>query len=412
LAGTDVVVKVQRPYIEQTIDIDLDILFDLARLAQERTRFGELSDLTELAEEFAIALRAELDYRHEGRNADRFRKNFSREPRLHVPTIHWTCSTRRVLVMERLRGSKIDDIAALDEAGYNRPQVAQDCAAIIIKEVLEDGFFHADPHPGNFMILPGGVVGVLDFGMVGHIDERLRLDLVRLYVAGIQMDVNGIVRQLVNMGVTDHTMDEMALKRDIQRMLNKYQGLSLQEINARELMDEITPIAFRHHLHLPNDLWLLGKTMAMMEGIGLKLDPNFDVFAVSEPFVRGLQRRLLHPSTWGPEMMQNASSWAGLLTDFPQQLSRLARQMEQGQAGMQVNMPDLDVATNRLERIVNRLIITALFATFILALALLIPYLNLTWPWGFLTWLVVLGFSASCILGVWLLWSILRSGWP
>lgn len=410
--GQEVVVKVQRPSIEQIIDTDLNILHDLARLAQERTRFGELYDMVGIAEDFAASLRVEIDYRHEGRNADRFRENFSNEPRLYIPRVHWDYSTRRILVLERIRGIKIDDIATLDAAGYDRPLVAQNCAAIIVKEVLEDGFFHADPHPGNFMILPDAVIGALDFGMVGHLDERLRLDLIRLYIAAMQLDIDVIVRQLVSMGVTDHHLDEAAFQRDIRRLLLKYQGLSLKEINAREIMEEITPIAFRHHLHLPNDLWLLGKTLAMMEGMGLKLDPDLDIFAVSEPFIRNLKRRIWHPSTWGQEAMQNAANWADLLTSFPHQASRLVQKLEQGQAAMQVNMPDLLSATNRLEHIINRVILTVLLSAFIVALALLIPYLNLTLPWGVLTWVVVLGFSASCILGLWLLWSILRSGMP
>ncbi|MCB0018395.1 MAG: AarF/ABC1/UbiB kinase family protein [Anaerolineales bacterium] len=412
LNGEEVVVKVQRPSIERIIDLDLDILYDLARLAQERTRFGEIYNMVDIAEDFAATLRAEMDYRREGRNADRFRANFSGETRLYVPRIHWDYSTRRVLVLERIRGIKIDDIAALNAAGYDRRQVALNSAAIIIKEVLEDGFFHADPHPGNFMILPGEAIGAMDFGMVGHLDGSLRLDLMRLYIAAIQLDTAAIVRQLINMGVTDHRLDEDALQRDIRRLLLKYEGLPLKEIRAREVMEEITPVAFRHHLHLPNDLWLLGKTLAMMEGVGLKLDPDFDMFAVSEPFVRILRRRLWQPTTWGPDALRGAANWADLLANFPRQTSRLLQQLEQGQAKLQVDTPDLMPAANRLERIVNRLVVSILLAAFMVALALLIPILDLAWPWGLLTWLVMLGFGAMSVLGLWLLWSILRSGRP
>ncbi|MBC7252052.1 MAG: hypothetical protein H5T62_17460, partial [Anaerolineae bacterium] len=147
--GEEVVVKVQRPNIERVIETDLEIFFDLARLLQERTPLGELYDLPEIAEDFAFTLRAEMDYRREGYNAERFRRNFAHEPYLYIPRVYWDYTTRRVIVFERIRGIKIDDVQALDAAGLDRHQIALNCARMIVKEILEDGFFHADPHPGN-----------------------------------------------------------------------------------------------------------------------------------------------------------------------------------------------------------------------------------------------------------------------
>ena len=191
--GDDVVVKIQRPGIEKTINLDLDILYDFASVAQNRTSFGERYELADLAEEFAISLRTELDFRREGRNADRFRENFSKEKHLYVPQIYWEYTTRRVLVQERITGIKIDNITALDAAGYNRHRLATHAADFVLKEVLEDGLFHADPHPGNLLILPGEVLGVLDFGTVGRLDNRDRINFARLFSVADQMDTEGIV---------------------------------------------------------------------------------------------------------------------------------------------------------------------------------------------------------------------------
>jgi ubiquinone biosynthesis protein len=409
LDGREAVVKVQRPSIEQTIDLDLDILHDLARLTQEKTRFGEMYDLVDITEEFATTLRSELDYQREGKNADRFRANFAAESHVYVPQIYWEYTTRRVLIMERIRGIKINDIAALDAAGHDRHQVALNSAAIIVKEVLEDGFFHADPHPGNYIVMPGEVIGVMDFGMVGHLDTATRLNLVRLFVAVIQLDNAGIVRHLVRMGIADHRLDEEALGRDIHRVLRKYREVALKEINAREVVDEITPIAYRHHLRLPGDLWMFGKTLAMMEGVGLKLDPDFDIFAVSQPYVRSLQRRLLQPSIWGPPVLQGVFDWVALAVDFPPQASSILNQLEQGQAKLRLNTPDLEDATSQWQKISNRFALSILLASLMIALALLMPALDLTWPWTLLTWLVVLGFGAIIVVGLWLTLSILRS---
>jgi ubiquinone biosynthesis protein len=408
--GQEVVVKVQRPDIERTIDLDLDILYDLARLAQERTSLGEIYNLVEIAEDFAATLRAEMDYRREGRNADRFRGNFADEAHLYIPRVHWDYTTRRVLVLERITGVKIDDVAGLEAAGYDHHRVAVHSARIIIKEVLEDGFFHADPHPGNFVVMSGEVIGAMDFGMVGHLEPGDRANLVHLYIVAVQLDTAGTVEQLVRMGVADHRLDRAALQRDIRRLLRKYHGMPLKDIRAREVVEEIMPIAFRHHLRLPSDLWLLGKTLAMMEGVGLKLDPDFDVFAVSEPYVRRFMRRLWLPSAWGPSALRGATDWADWLTLFPRQMSRLLERAEQGELEAQVRLPDLAQTTARLDRIANRLAVSILLAAFIVALALLIPTLNLVWPWGLLTWLIVAGFVTVSLLGLWLLWSIWRSG--
>jgi ubiquinone biosynthesis protein len=409
LDGREAVVKVQRPSIEQTIDLDLDILHDLARLTQEKTRYGEMYDLVDITEEFAATLRSELDYQLEGQNADRFRANFATESHVYVPRIYWEYTTRRVLIMERIRGIKINDIAALDAAGHDRHQVAQNSAAIIVKEVLEDGFFHADPHPGNYIVMPGEVIGVMDFGMVGHLETAMRLNLVRLFVAVIQLDNAGIVRYLVRMGIADHRLDEQALSRDLLRVLRKYRGVAVKEINAREVVDEISPIAYRHHLRLPGDLWMFGKTLAMMEGVGLKLDPDFDIFAVSQPYVRSLQRRLLQPSIWGPPLLRGVFDWVDLATDFPGQASGILNQLEEGRIELRLKTPDLEDATSLRHKISSRLTLSILLAALMIALALLMPTLDLTKPWTLLTWLVVLGFGASIVFGLWLTLSILGS---
>jgi ubiquinone biosynthesis protein len=404
------VVKVQRPDIEKIINLDLDILYDLARLAQERTPLGQYYNLLELTEEFAISLRAELDYRREGRNADRFRTNFKDEAHLYVPEVHWEYTTRRVLVLERIEGIKIDNIEALDAAGYDRHQLALHSARFIIKEVLEDGFFHADPHPGNVIVMSGEIIGLMDFGTIGHLAASDRRNLVRLYIVAVQMDIPGIVDQLVRMGIADHSPDQTTLERDIRRLLLKYHGLPLGDIRAKEVLEEIRPIVYKHHLRFPSDLWLLSKTLVMMEGVGLKLDPDFDVFAVAEPYVYRFLWRMWLPAAWGPSVVRSASAWSDLLGDFPRQTSRLLSQMERRELGLQVLLPELEKTTNRLDRIANRAILSLLLAAFIVALAMLIPTLNLTWPWGLITWIIIISFVVMSIIGLWLIISILRSG--
>jgi ubiquinone biosynthesis protein len=408
--GAEVVVKVQRPDIEATINVDLDILADVARLLQTRTPLGELYDLPGIVEEFAATLRAELDFYREGHNADRFRANFADEPYLYIPKVYWEYTTRRVLVMERIRGIKIDDIAALDAAGYDRYRIGLHAARMVIKEVLEDGFFHADPHPGNFFVMPGEVIGAMDFGMVGYLSRRTRTDLVRLYVAAIQLDEEAVVDQLVRMGVVGGAVDRMGLQHDIGRLLRKYAGLPLKAIRARDMVEEAMPIAFRHHLRLPSELWLLGKTLAMMEGVGLKLVPDFDMFAVSRPYVQRFMREMASPRAWMPSLIRGMGDWAQLLDMLPRTGMQLLTRAERGELEVSLRHQELGRALVYLDRLANRLALSILLAALIVGLALLVPAFHLAERGGLITALVILGFALASLLGLWLVISILRSG--
>lgn len=408
--GQEVIVKVQRPNIERIIDVDLDILYDLARLTQNRTPLGQTYDLVEIAEDFAFTLRGELDYRREGRNADRFRENFDGEPHLYIPLVHWDYTTRRVLVLERIYGIKIDDVNTLDAAGYDRDRIAERAARMITKEILDDGFFHADPHPGNFVVMPGEVIGLMDFGMVGHLSGGDKADLARLYIVAMQQDVPGAAEQLMRMGIAERGVDRVALERDLRRMMHKYYGLSIGEFQVGEMIEEFMTVAFRHRLRFPSNMWLVAKTLAMVEGLGRKLAPDFDMFTAAQDFVRRYRRRMWLPTEWAPSVARGATDLADLMLRLPKQTQRLLEQAERGQLEAQVRMPDLMHTTDRLDRIANRLALSMLTAAFTIAIGWVIPSLDLAWPWTWLTWFVLAGFIGVSVLGIWLMLSIWRSG--
>lgn len=408
--GQEVIVKVQRPDIERIINVDLEILYDLARIAQKRTDFGKTYDLVEIAEDFSYTLRGELDYRREGRNADHFRENFRNEPYLYIPKVHWEYTTRRVLVLERIDGIKLDDIDALEKARYDRQRIAMHSARLITKEILEDGFFHADPHSGNLVVMADEVIGLMDFGMVGHLAPSDKADLARMYIAAMQQDVSGAADQLMRMGVVDRRVDRIALERDLRRMMHKYYGLSIQEFQVGEMIEEFMTVAFRHRLRFPSNFWLVAKTLGMIEGLGLILAPDFDMFSVAQDYVRRFRRRMWLPTEWGPAMMRGTTDLADLLVRLPKHTTRLLEQMEQGKLEGQIRMPDMQQVTDRLDRIANRLALSMLTAAFTIAIAWMIPGLDMGWPWDWLTWFVLAGFVGVSILGLWLMWNIWRSG--
>jgi ubiquinone biosynthesis protein len=403
--GSQVVVKVQRPGIRRIIDTDLDILAELARGA-EYTPLARHYDLPAIVDQFAMTMRNELDYRREGRNADRFRANFAKEPQLYIPRVHWEYSTQRVLVLERIYGVRINDLAGLAAAGLDRRKVALASARVIVKEVFEDGFFHADPHPGNFVVMPGEVLGGMDFGMVGYIDDRLRMDLLRLYVAAVQMDTEGVVDQLVRMGAVDEDVRRRDLSNDIGQLLHKYRGVPLKEIRADAVINDMIPIAFRHQLRLPTDLWLLAKTLQMLEGMGLTLDPDFDFFAVSQPIVKRLMFELFMPNErWAQAMLRSMTEWGEVMVLAPRAASRLLQQAERGEL-FTVHLKEAEPMLTTADRLVTRLSLSVLMGALTLALAVLIPVFQGN---VMARILVVMGFLLSISISIWLGFSILAS---
>jgi ubiquinone biosynthesis protein len=403
-SGQMVVIKVQRPDIWPIIRSDLAVLEDLATLAQY-TSLGEFYNPIDVVSEFSFTLQNELNYLREGRNADRFRRNFVEEPYLYIPKVYWAYTTRNVLVLERIQGIKIDDVERMRDAGLRPDVVALNAARIIIKEVLEDGFFHADPHPGNFFVLPGNMIGAVDFGMVGHLFDSDRLNLIRLYIAAVRMDAEAIVEQLIRMGAAVARVDRPALKRDIGRLLEKYYGSPLKDIRAQEVVSDILPIAWRHHLNFPPDLWLLGKTLAMMEGVGLQLDPEFDIFAVSKPYVERLSREVWSPLVWGPTLLDFVMAWGDVMAIAPKVGAKLLYELESGELPLDLKMDMQKPALETLDRALTRLSVSVLTAAFILALAFLIPRASVS---PIITALIAVGFLLSAGLGVWFLISVLR----
>ncbi|MGW8225313.1 MAG: ABC1 kinase family protein [Anaerolineales bacterium] len=409
VGGQEVVVKIQRPNIEKTVNLDLDIIYDLAHTAQQRIAAASRFDVGDLAEEFASALRTEMDFRREAWNADRFRKNFEDEPHLYVPKIYWDYSTKRLLVMERLQGIKIDDLDAIRAAGYSPKRLSGYAADFALKEVLIDGFFHADPHPGNLLILPGEIIGVLDFGTVGRLDDKDRANLARLFIAAVQMDSEVIVDQLQRMGIADYKVDRAGLERDLKRILTRYYGLPIYEIDAQEISKDIQPILYEYKLYIPTDYYLLMKTVIMMQGVGLRLDPDFDIFEAAQPYIGKLFRRMWLPSAWGPDVLRMAMDWKDFATILPRKTSRILDQLERGQLTVQAELPQLEPMFNRIDRIINRIIFSVLVAALLVALALLIPRLDYAWPWGLVTWVIVVGALVLLFLAFRLAWSVFRS---
>lgn len=405
--GTEVVVKIRRPGVVEQIEEDLTILHTLALTASQRWDLAEQYDVVALTDEFGQTLRAELDYLQEGHNAERFAANFAGDPTVHIPRVFWETTTSRVLTLERLRGIKINDMAALDAAGIDRAVVAERAAKMILKMVFEDGFFHADPHPGNFFIEQDGVIGMIDYGMVGTVETRTQEHLIRILLAIAGQDADRLVDAFLELGVTRQQVDRLALRADLERLLAHYYGQPLGEIALGPMMNEMLAIVRRHHLRLPTNLALLVKTTAMSEGLGMQLDPSFRLTSVIIPYAQRLLLRQYSPRFWTKRIGQAGLDAAWLTTELPQQVRRLLGELERGNLKIAMQMTDVEEVSRRMERLVNRLILAIITGAFIIGLGMLMAFFHP--PSG--QWAEVLfaiGFALVAALGLYLAWSVLR----
>ena len=286
--GTAVVVKVRRPQVAAQVGVDLDILERSTRLLARLFPPARRYDIVGLASEFAATLRAELDYLVEAANAERFARNFAARSDVHIPRVYWNETTTWVITLERLQGLKPDDVGALREAGIDLQALAHRCADVMLTMIFEHGFFHADPHAGNFFVEHDGTIGLIDFGMVGRLDDTTRDALIRVLTAVAAADTEQLVSAAMRLGVTTGPVDQIAMLRDFDAILQQRLAQPLRELKVGALFFDVMAVMRRHRLRLPPNLALLAKTFAMSEGLAGRLDPEFRMTPFVLPYVQRL----------------------------------------------------------------------------------------------------------------------------
>ncbi len=406
---TQVVVKVQRPGVEARIAEDLAVLDEIARFAA-RAEWGSHYDIEGWVDEFAFTLRNELDYTREGQNADRIRRNFAGDARLRVPRIYWEYSSRRVLTMEEIRGIKINDIEALDRAGLNRRRVAENCSHIALTMTYDHGFFHADPHPGNFFVLPGEVIGLIDYGMVGRLDDTLRYALLRLFLDMGRKDADRLVDEFTELGFARGTVKRPILKRDLDHFIQHFYDKPLGELAATHGFNELFAIALRHGLQLPSDLVILFKVIAMSEGVGAQLDPTFKLMEFAEPYFKRFWLRSRSLGVQARRLAEGTQELTELGFEVPRYARRLLRQWERGETSFLARLEGWEENIKELKQALNRVSVSILTAALMVGLGLLMLIYHPPGWEKFGGWVFGLLFGAAVFFSSGLLWKILRSG--
>jgi ubiquinone biosynthesis protein len=293
--GTDVVVKVRRPGVVAQIDVDLRLLRRAARLAA-RLRAARRFDPVGIAAEFGATLDAELHYVQEGQNAERIARELAGLSRVQVPAVVWDRTTDDVLTETRIVGAKIDDLATIDEYELDRRVVARDFADAYLTMVFVHRFFHADPHPGNVFVSPEGMIGFVDFGMVGSVDEQTGRGLAEVLGALVTTDAVTLARALLTLGIAGSVVDRAGLETDLAELLGTYRDRPLEDLRLAAVIADLMAVVRRRDLRLPSRIALLLKTVVMCEGVAAQLDPDFQLVPLLLPYAARLATPGVEPA--------------------------------------------------------------------------------------------------------------------
>ncbi|MEL7236130.1 MAG: AarF/UbiB family protein, partial [Chloroflexota bacterium] len=395
--GTPVVVKVQRPGIEDEIDADLEIMHTSANILENT--LGRNRGLLEIAEEFRVSLEGELDFRNEGRNADRLRHNMENIYNVGVPRIHWEAVSRRVLTMDYIEGVKITDIAAIRAAGLDPTDLATRFTEAMSKQILIDGFFHGDPHPGNVILnLKDGSINFLDMGMMGYLDEESRRELGNMMIALQQPDTRELVRIGIRLGVTFKKVDERALRRQLEHILNRYMVASLSQVSFADMMYEMMDTFFEYGVRLPPELTLAIKSLIQTQEIASTLNPQLQIADIADTVSDQLFWEQFKPSVVQDRLNETTAEVLRLAPIAADAVERVLREAKSGKLTIQLDTSDLQTQLDALSENTKRVTVGLTVAGMTIGSAIAMS-VNPEEAWSFIPVLGVIGFTVSIAVG-------------
>lgn len=405
--GETVVIKVQRPGVKKTIVIDLEILGDIAHFLQSRTEWGRTYNILGLVDEFSRTIRDELDYTIEAGNADRFARNFQNDPTVRFPKVFWEYSTHQILVLEAVSGHKVNDVVTNDGFQAQRGIIAQNLVNAIIKQLLNDGFFHADPHPGNILIASTGTIFFLDFGMVGRLDNWMRERLVFLMLNLLQENVANVVDILIEIGDLRGNANRKALLHEVFYLFDIYYHRPLNKIRIGTALRELLELAWNYRFKFPKELSLIARCLFLLESTVSKLTPECSLLQLSRPFGAKLLRKQLSWQNLSKTGLTLSQDWLFFSLELPNRLKSIIRSAENGELKFILEHQNFDSFITKMNLIGNRLSFSLIIAAIIVGSSLIAQQTRLALFGSFP--IAEAGFIIAVLMGVWLLVSIIRS---
>ncbi|AXV37616.1 MAG: protein kinase [Methanobacterium sp. BRmetb2] len=401
--GTEVAIKIQRPGIQEIVDKDLVIMHHMAGLINKTIPSMRIFNIPVIVDEFEKSITKEMDYQLEARNTQNFGANFANDEGIYVPRIFSDYSTSLVLTMEFMHGNKMVNV--LDNPdGFDDKLLAKRVAKSYFKQILEDGFFHADPHPGNMYVLENNVLCYIDFGMMGHIDNEFMANLGELFMHAIDYNADAVINQLIYMHIIDQTVDRQLLKRDIMDVFDRYYGASLQEMRLGNIMKDLAiPLIYKYQTHIPPEFTLIIRSVSLIEGVAYSLDPEFDATNVLKPMVKKILLKKISPENIVEFFKENMFELEHLVKNLPRHVNLLMGKIEESEIKIKYS----EEFSDNLERISNKIVVAIIIAALLLGSSWIIqidkgPMIFEMPILGFL------GFAASGILGLGLIIYIVR----
>lgn len=367
-SGTQVAVKVQRPEIEQIIHLDLEILKGIARWLDRHAKYGESYNFSGMVADFEGTINNELDFTKEGENADIFRKNFSQDEGIFVPQVKWIYTTKRILTMEYIGGIKISDNKALDQAGIDRKRVAVRLSASLCNQILRDGFFHADPHPGNIRVLLGGSIVFLDLGMAGQLSEARKNAAADFFMGIVLRDSHMVVDAIIDMGAITNQSNMKSFEREVDTLIAEYLTMPMNKIKLDELLRKIFQIVYSSHIKVPHEFALVAKALGMLQGLVEKLAPEINFLMIAEPIAKKLIYRSFSLENAGDHFKKSLLAYYHLFSELPATLRNILRKAAGESLNVKFELTDMNMLQRRLERVFNRIS----FSVMLLAISIII----------------------------------------
>jgi ubiquinone biosynthesis protein len=409
--GHEVAVKVQRPGAPEQIEADVALLHQAAKLAKERIRALDFVDARLLVDEFSRAMRQELDYRLEGRNAQGFHHNFAGDPHVRVPKVYWQYTRARVLTLEWIEGVQLADIDALGLDLHERRDLAYLIAETWMTMIFRHGFFHGDPHPANILIpAEQGTIGLVDFGAVGKLTDDDTSKLTRLFIDAANENVEQLPRRLADLGVRYPKEREQEFLTELREVYYRYYGASLSEIDPVQVIKEAFSLIYSLNLQLPTRFLLLDRAIATLGSVGTELYPDFNVFEVARPYARDLMLERFTPQRIATRARRDALRYVQVVAEAPLQVHDFLEEIRDGQIEVGFVHKGLDEFLDNMHQVFNRLVIAMIVTGGLIGSSLIGIFAKRGPQLLGINAVSVAGFALSGLLGVWLLWGVVRSG--
>ncbi|WP_394700811.1 ABC1 kinase family protein [uncultured Methanobacterium sp.] len=401
--GTMVAIKVQRPGIQDTVTKDLIIMHHLADLIHKRIPSLKIFNVPEIVDEFEKSIHKEMDYELEAKNTQNFQAHFADNTGIHAPHVFTEYSTSLVLTMEFIQGTKMSQVMENPE-GFDNKIIAERVAKSYFQQILMDGFFHADPHPGNLYVLEDNVVCYIDFGMMGHIDQEFMENLGELFIQVIEYKVDAVINQLIYMDIIDDSVDRTILKRDIMDILDRFYGASLKDIHLGHILSELAiPLITKYQARVPPEFTLIARSVSLIEEVAYSLDGEFDATSQFKPMVKKLLLKKFNPKNMADLFKDNMFELEHLIKNMPRNLNRLVAKVENGEIKVRYS----EELAEDIERTSNKLVMAIIIAALLIGSSWIIQINKGPMIWD-MPLLGFLGFAASGVLGVGLIIYILR----